>query len=165
MHRRKHRARCNIVSGGQRIHPVRSLVGFSREACWRVVSTVRASGTCGVNGQGAEEKMAAVEMISGVMCVSDKDDDVPVDEDRTNRSHVGEAITDGRNYPGYLLIGLGLAALGFTLVAAGYGFRGWAVIAGSVCALSFAVGILVVLAERRRIKRLEGEDLFDQEGH
>lgn len=97
--------------------------------------------------------------------MSDKDEGLPVDDDRTNRSHVGEAITDGRNYPGYLLIGLGLATLGFTLVAAGYGFRGWAVIAGSVCVLSFVAGVLVFLAERRRIKRLEGEDLFDQEGH
>lgn len=97
--------------------------------------------------------------------MSDKDESLPVDDDRTNRSHVGEAITDGRNYPGYLLIGLGLATLGFTLVAAGYGFRGWTVIAGSVCVLFFVVGALMVLAERRRIKRLEGEDLFDQEGH
>ncbi|MEV3976598.1 hypothetical protein AB0K68_52160, partial [Streptomyces sp. NPDC050698] len=62
----------------------------------------------------------------------------PVDDEHTNRSHVGEAISDGRNYPGYLLIGLGLATLGLTLVAAGYGFRGWAVIAGAVCEIRVA---------------------------
>lgn len=92
---------------------------------------------------------------------------VPVDNERTNRSHVGgEAITDGRNYPGYLLVGLGLATLGLTLVAAGYGFRGWAVIAGSVCVISFIVGgALAILMEHRRVKRLENRELLDQKGH
>ena len=89
----------------------------------------------------------------------------PVDDEHTNRSHVGEAISDGRNYPGYLLIGLGLATLGLTLVAAGYGFRGWAVIAGSVCVISFIVGALAILMEHRRVKRLEGRELLDQKGH
>lgn len=92
-------------------------------------------------------------------------DPVHVDNERTNRSHGGEAITDGRNYPGYLLIGLGLATLGFTLVAAGYGIRGWAVIAGCVCVISFIVGALAILLEHRRVKRLEGRELLDQEGH
>ncbi len=64
-----------------------------------------------------------------------------------------------------LLIGLGLATLGLTLVAAGYGFRGWAVIAGVVCVVSFIVGTLAILMEHRRVKRLEGQELFDQEGH
>ncbi len=72
--------------------------------------------------------------------VTNASESSPVDDEHTNRSHVGEAISDGRNYPGYLLIGLGLATLGLTLVAAGYGFRGWAVIAGVVCVVSFIVG-------------------------
>ncbi|MFE4503058.1 hypothetical protein ACFRFQ_24665 [Rhodococcus sp. NPDC056743] len=90
---------------------------------------------------------------------------LPVDDAHTNRSHVGEGIADGRNYPGYLLIGLALATLGLTLVALGYGFRGWALIAGVVCAASLALGVAAVLVERRRVKRLEGKDLLDQEGH
>lgn len=89
----------------------------------------------------------------------------PVDDEHTNRSHVGEAISDGRNYPGYLLIGLGLATLGLTLVAAGYGFRGWSIIAGIVCVVSFIVGTAVILMEHRGVKRLDGQELFDQEGH
>ncbi len=106
-------------------------------------------------------------MLDGVCVVTEPNEvePVPVDNERTNRSHVGEAITDGRNYPGYLLVGLGLATLGLTLVAAGYGFRGWAVTAGIVCVISFIVGALAILMEHRRVKRLEGRELLDQKGH
>ncbi|MCJ0902594.1 hypothetical protein [Rhodococcus sp. ARC_M6] len=97
--------------------------------------------------------------------VTDENGGIPVDDERTIRSHAGEAITDGRNLPGYLLIGLGLVALGLALVAAGYGFRGWALIAGVVCVVSFVVGVLVIMREHRRVKELEGQALFDQEGH
>lgn len=97
--------------------------------------------------------------------VSDIDRNVPVDDAHTNRSHVGEALTDERSYPGYLLVGLGLAALGMTLVAAGYGFHGWALIAGLICAASFVFGISEVLFEHRRVKKIEGLDLRDQQGH
>lgn len=91
--------------------------------------------------------------------------ELPIDDAHTNRSHVGEGIADGRNYPGYLLIGLALATLGLTLVALGYGFQGWALIGGAVCAVSLVLGVVVILLERRRIKHLEGNDLMDQEGH
>ncbi|MDI9913727.1 hypothetical protein [Rhodococcus sp. IEGM 1379] len=97
--------------------------------------------------------------------MSNANGELPIDDAHTNRSHVGEAIADERGYPGYILIGLGLAALGLALVAAGYGFRGWALLAGIVCAASFAFGVFAVLMERRRIKRFEGRDLLDQEGH
>ncbi|MCJ0905915.1 hypothetical protein [Rhodococcus sp. ARC_M6] len=56
-------------------------------------------------------------------------------------------------------------ALGLALVAAGYGFRGWALIAGVVCVVSFVVGVLVIMRGHRRVKELEGQALFDQEGH
>jgi len=97
--------------------------------------------------------------------VAETNGDLPVDDAHTNRSHVGEGIADGRNYPGYLLIGLALATLGLTLVALGYGFQGWALIAGAVCAVSLVLGVAAVLLERRRVKRLEGHNLTDQEGH
>lgn len=97
--------------------------------------------------------------------VSDPNGDLPIDDAHTNRSHVGEAIADGRGYPGYILIGIGLATLGLALVAAGYGYRGWALVAGIACVVSFAFGVFAVLMEHRRIKRLDGRDLLDQEGH
>lgn len=89
----------------------------------------------------------------------------PQDDARTMRSHAGEAITDSRNWPGYLLIGTGIAVLGLFLVAAGYGFEGWALIAGVVCVLCLVVGATLVLLEHRRVKRLDDEGVLDQEGH
>lgn len=102
------------------------------------VSSAHDRGTCVANEQRGLVTRCH-DCWDGVCVVAEPNeiDPVHVDNERTNRSHVGEAITDGRNYPGYLLIGLGLATLGLTLVAAGYGFRGWAVIAGCVCVISF----------------------------
>jgi hypothetical protein len=89
----------------------------------------------------------------------------PQDDARTIRAHAGEAITDSGNWPGYLLIGTGIAVLGLFLVAAGYGFTGWAWIAGLVCGLCLVTGTALVLLEHRRVKRLDAERLIDQEGH
>ena len=89
----------------------------------------------------------------------------PQDDARTIRSHAGEAVTDSRNWPGYILIGTGIAVLGLFLVAAGYGFTGWAWIAAIACSLCFLTGAILVLLEHRRVKRLDAERLMDQEGH
>ncbi|MFC0453297.1 hypothetical protein [Rhodococcus jostii] len=89
----------------------------------------------------------------------------PRDDAHTMRSHAGEAITDGRNWPGYILIATGVAVLGLTLVAAGYGFQGWTLIGGIACILCLVLGTALVLLERRRVKALEGGTLTDQEGH
>ncbi|MBV6756809.1 hypothetical protein [Rhodococcus opacus] len=89
----------------------------------------------------------------------------PQDDAHTMRNHVGEAIADGRNWPGYILIATGIAVLGLTLVAAGYGFEGWALIGGIACVLCLVLGTVLVLLERRRVKALEGGTLTDQEGH
>ncbi|MDI9917288.1 hypothetical protein [Rhodococcus sp. IEGM 1379] len=97
--------------------------------------------------------------------MAEANESLPIDNAHTNRSHVGEGIADGRNYPGYILIGLALATLALALVASGYGFKGWALIAGIICAVSLVCGVSAVLLERRRVKRLEGLDLTSQEGH
>ncbi|MDF3311995.1 hypothetical protein P3H15_44275 [Rhodococcus sp. T2V] len=89
----------------------------------------------------------------------------PQDDVRTIRSHAGEAITDSRNWPGYTLIGTGIAVLGLFLVAAGYGFTGWAWIAVIICILCLVTGATLVLLEHRRVKRLDDEGLMDQQGH
>ncbi|MFC9518097.1 hypothetical protein ACFTSD_20405 [Nocardiaceae bacterium NPDC056970] len=69
--------------------------------------------------------------------------------------HPGEAIADTRNWPGYALVGVAIVTLGMALVAAGYGFAGWAWIAGTICAVSLVLGSALVLAEHRRVKRLD----------
>ncbi|MFF2083514.1 hypothetical protein ACFVVM_07040 [Nocardia sp. NPDC058176] len=87
------------------------------------------------------------------------------DNDRTTRSHVGESIEDYLNWPGLLLVGIGIVALAATLTAAGYGFAGWALIAGITSAVCLLAGISIVLAEHSRIKALEGLRLRDPCGH
>lgn len=69
--------------------------------------------------------------------------------------HPGEAIEDTRTWPGYGLIGIAIVTLGMTLVAAGYGFQGWALIAGLICAASLGLGTALVFIEHRRVKRLD----------
>ncbi|QNG18213.1 hypothetical protein G4H71_02860 [Rhodococcus triatomae] len=77
------------------------------------------------------------------------------DRVRTNRSHVGEALTDTRGWPGYAMIGTAIAVLGLFLVAAGYGFTGWAAITGGTFAGLMIVGVALVLLEHRRVQREE----------
>ncbi|NLG55159.1 MAG: hypothetical protein GX542_05860 [Rhodococcus sp.] len=77
------------------------------------------------------------------------------DRVRTHRSHVGEALTDTRGWPGYAMIGTSIAVLGLFLVAAGYGFGGWAAIAGGVFLGLMIVGVTLVLLEHRRVMRNE----------
>lgn len=96
---------------------------------------------------------------------SEESEDDAVDDSRTAREHAGEAITDTRNWPGYFLVALGLAALGLTLTAAGGGFEGWAMIGTIACVLFFALGIGLVLLQRKRVKAQEGKSLMDPGGH
>ncbi|WP_336082611.1 hypothetical protein [Nocardia sp. SSK8] len=87
------------------------------------------------------------------------------DTERTTRSHAGESIQDSLNWPGLLLIGVGIVLLAATLTAAGYGFVGWTVLAGVLCGVCMLAGIAIVLAEHRRIKVHEGLHLTDPCGH
>lgn len=91
--------------------------------------------------------------------------DLPIDQAHTTREHPGEAIDDSRNWPGYGLVFLGIATMGMTLVAAGYGFAGWAILGAILCVLFFVVGAGIVLAEHAHVKHLEGRHLTGQLGH
>lgn len=91
--------------------------------------------------------------------------DDPRDLAHTTREHPGESIEDSRNWPGYLLVAIGMLSLGLTLVAAGYGFSGWAWIAGAVCIVSLVLGVGLVVAEHLRVKRLDNAALTHQMGH
>ncbi|WP_459545694.1 hypothetical protein [Nocardia sp. X0981] len=87
------------------------------------------------------------------------------DDSRTTRSHAGESIEDTRNWPGILLAALGIVLVGLTLTAAGYGFEGWAVIAGILAAVCLISGFAIVLLEHRRVKANEGATLREPRGH
>ncbi|MFG1793521.1 hypothetical protein [Nocardia sp. NPDC049149] len=101
---------------------------------------------------------------SGAEHHSPPEDNFP-DYTRTTRTHVGESIEDTRNWPGIVLVALGLVGLGLTLTAAGYGFAGWAVIGAVATVLLLVVGVLLVVFEHRRLKAREGMRLHDQAGH
>ncbi|MFC4373522.1 hypothetical protein ACFO5K_05365 [Nocardia halotolerans] len=74
------------------------------------------------------------------------------DESRTIRPHAGESIEDARNWPGLVLAAVGLVLLALTLTAAGYGFEGWAIVAGVACAVCLLAGIGLVVVQHRRVK-------------
>lgn len=94
------------------------------------------------------------------------DDDTELrDPERTTRAHAGEAIADARNWPGYILLALGLGCLGLAITAAGGGFEGWAMILFPATLLLFAAGTGAVLFERARVKKGEGKSLMDPAGH
>ncbi|MGW1741954.1 hypothetical protein ACWCPQ_24475 [Nocardia sp. NPDC001965] len=87
------------------------------------------------------------------------------DDARTTRSHAGESIEDRRNWPGIILAAVGIVLVGLTLTAAGYGFAGWAVVAGILGVICLVAGGLIVVAEHRRIKLEEGATLREPRGH
>lgn len=84
---------------------------------------------------------------------------------RYSRKHHAEGIEDTVNVLGAGLVGLGIAALALALVAAGYGFSGWAVIAGVVCVLLLLAGSVVIVTEWRRRRNGEGPNSEMRQGH
>ncbi|MFI1464098.1 hypothetical protein [Nocardia carnea] len=87
------------------------------------------------------------------------------DDSRTTRSHAGESIEVARNWPGIILTAIGIVLVALTLTAAGYGFEGWAVIAGICGGVCLVAGIALVVVEHRRVKTGEGASLREQRGH
>ncbi|MEV6099818.1 hypothetical protein [Nocardia sp. NPDC051981] len=71
---------------------------------------------------------------------------------------------DSWNWPGLIVVGIGIVCAALALVAAGYGFAGRAIVAGVIGGVCLLVGVLLVLAEHRRVKRMEGLELTDPEG-
>ncbi|MEV5652372.1 hypothetical protein AB0L57_29340 [Nocardia sp. NPDC052254] len=84
---------------------------------------------------------------------------------RTSRRHAGEGIEDGYNIPGIVLCALGMVALALTLTAAGYGFGGWAIVAGVVCAVCLIGGITWIALESRRVRAHDELEPPQRQGH
>ncbi|MEV4235037.1 MULTISPECIES: hypothetical protein [unclassified Nocardia] len=87
------------------------------------------------------------------------------DRARNTRNHAGELIADTHNWPGVILVLLGVVAAALTLTAAGYGFAGWAIVAGIATVVCLICGGGLILAEHRRVKADEGRDLLEPGGH
>ncbi|MFI9503946.1 hypothetical protein [Nocardia sp. NPDC052566] len=88
-------------------------------------------------------------------------DNVPEipDSARTTRNNAGEALEDSRQFPGVVVLLLGLVAVALTLTAAGYGFAGWAVVGVIASVLLIGAGTAFVVLEHRRLRAREGEEL------
>ena len=79
----------------------------------------------------------------------------PVDHSRTTRPHAGESMTDTKNMPALILLGLALAAFVASLAAfatrhhdVGLSFAGIAIV-------GFGVAVFWLATEHRRVRRLE----------
>ncbi|WP_227983544.1 hypothetical protein [Nocardia spumae] len=83
----------------------------------------------------------------------------------TTRRHAGEGIEDTGNIPGIVLCALGAVALALALTAAGYGFAGWAIVAGVVCAICLIGGITWLVVESRRTSRRDQWEPMQRQGH
>ncbi|NKY86121.1 hypothetical protein HGA07_10850 [Nocardia veterana] len=84
---------------------------------------------------------------------------------RPPRRHAGEGIEDTYNIPGIVLCALAAVALALALTAAGYGFGGWAIVAGIVCAACLISGIGWVALESRRVRRRDQWEPHERQGH
>ncbi|NNH69917.1 hypothetical protein HLB23_08575 [Nocardia uniformis] len=77
--------------------------------------------------------------------------------------HPGDAIEDHGELPALILCGLGIAALGMTITAAAYGFRGWAVLGAIVTVVLFVSGLLLIRFEYFR--EFKKEQQVGRHGH
>lgn len=79
----------------------------------------------------------------------------PVDHSRTARRFTGEAMKNTRTSPGLASAGLGVLALvcGLNLLALGHIATG--VLVGLVAAAAGTLGVLLMLAQHRRVVRHE----------
>ncbi|MCM6772111.1 hypothetical protein NDR87_02535 [Nocardia sp. CDC159] len=87
------------------------------------------------------------------------------DAGRTFRSRAGESVADARNWPGLSLLAIGVVALAATLAAAGYGFPGWTLVGAIVAVVCLVGGVVLVVAEHRRVKSRTEDRLRDPGGH
>jgi hypothetical protein len=74
------------------------------------------------------------------------------DDARTTRPHAGESVVDTRSWMGYSVAAAGVVLMALCLLAAGYGFEGWAWISGVAALLVFAAGVALVAVEHRRVR-------------
>ncbi|UGT55602.1 hypothetical protein [Nocardia asteroides] len=70
-------------------------------------------------------------------------------------AQAGDLLADDYNVPGIIACGIGVVGLACTLVAAGTGHLGWAVVAGIATAVFLLGGVGALLFEHRREQRIE----------
>ncbi len=79
----------------------------------------------------------------------------PVDHARTTRRHAGQSLIDPRSWPGLLLTVIGVAAIFRCLTTFGTGHNDRGVIAGVIAIVALTSGVVWLVAEHRRVRRVE----------
>ncbi|MFI5497676.1 hypothetical protein ACIA5E_01340 [Nocardia asteroides] len=78
-------------------------------------------------------------------------------------AQAGDLLADDYNVPGIIACAVGVVGLACTLVAAGTGHTGWALVAGVATALLLIGGAAALLFEHRREQRIERD--YGRGGH
>jgi hypothetical protein len=91
-------------------------------------------------------------MAEGEAMKSPKD---PVDHSRTTRPHAGESMTDTKNMPALIVIGMALVCFVGSLAAFATSHHDTGLAFASIAAAGFIIGILWLAIEHRRVRGVE----------
>ena len=79
----------------------------------------------------------------------------PIDHARTTRPHAGESMTDTKEMPALIVIGLSLVSFVGSLAAFATGHHDTGLAFVCIAAAGFAIGMLWLAVEHRRIRGIE----------
>ncbi|RDH77733.1 LapA family protein [Mycolicibacterium moriokaense] len=79
----------------------------------------------------------------------------PIDHVRTTRPHAGESMTDSRNMPALIVIGVALVCFVGGLAAHATSHHSTGLAFDSAAAALFAVGLVWLAVEHRRVRGIE----------
>jgi hypothetical protein len=91
-------------------------------------------------------------MAEGAAMKSPKD---PVDHARTTRPHAGESMTDTKNMPALIVIGVALVCFVGGLAAHATSHHSTGLVFGSISAALLVVGMAWLWIEHRRVRNIE----------
>jgi hypothetical protein len=79
----------------------------------------------------------------------------PCDHSRTTQAHTGITMKDNLYWPGFILLAVGVLGMIGTVAAAAYRHHEFIAATGLVAAIATLGGAVSLLAERRRVLRIE----------
>ncbi len=79
----------------------------------------------------------------------------PVDHVRTTRPHAGESMTDTKNMPALIVIGLALASFVGALSAFATSHQSTGLVFVAIAVAGFVIGMMWLTIEHRRVRNIE----------
>ncbi|MGH3675564.1 MAG: protein UsfY [Mycobacterium sp.] len=79
----------------------------------------------------------------------------PVDHARTTRPHAGESMTDTKNMPALILIGLALVSFVGALAAFATKHHDTGLVLVTLAGAGFVIGLVWLAVEHRRVRNIE----------